>query len=817
MRRREFLTSAGAVMGATAALRPSFGTMGMLHGAVSVPLHMVGVNALNPVTYYDPVFPYLNLLKHAGSNTFWEPWYTRDSSTAETNEEAYLQLDSDLNVTSLTASPTPPGGQRFTYVETFIFRTSQGNGATYVYPPGPYTLKVDGPGTFNLAGDVDTTSVSSSSPNISITGGQVVSTQAQGTVATIIFNVATQTINGGIHIQITALPGPSYLKFLSCVQSTYQSLYDAGVITSPLFKATILGSGFHGYNGPIRFMQGLNTYNQDWLLKFTADLASGATAGNLSIVGATDYYFGAGTVVGAGAITGGSGYTNGTYTGVSLTGGSGSGAKATITVSGGAVTGVTITAAGSGYYDGDALSAAASSIGGTGSGFSVPAIVQVNWPLPSGTYKAVFSTGQVIAFTASYGSPTINWATALSGAITRANIGAMAVMAAQGSWASRPLMSNFAWGTHKGMPLEVAIQMCNELGLNPWLHVPGASALTDTTWSTNLAKLMQNGTGANIAGSNLSSFTGVSASLIPKVEYSNEVWNGIYHVFNLATMMGNQMGFYAAQGNNQYAAGREFTGVQLAGICDAFSSVYGAGWQSKVEVVFMDQFTPGAVVYVKAALNTPDWTSRAYTHGIAAIGVAPYFGTDGINATDAAAIKAASNPVNTLYSLAWSGSSSYTSTPIASGGLGWIGYYVDQMSQWVTAIKATGYTWATLPIYCYEGGDALDDALAIENSVPGWRVNVLLAAQRDSRMAQAYYDPSHTLSATYSGYLEELRKLGVSFICQLSGTGPPVSAGMSPGSAGWGALENTMQTISPLSSAPSKYQGIMDFINHIPS
>ena len=73
-----------------------------------------------------------------------------------------------------------------------------------------------------------------------------------------------------------------------------------------------------------------------------------------------------------GTITGGSAYTNGTYTLVPLTGGSGTGAQATIVVAGNAVTTVTVTTVGN-YYDvGDVLSATAASIGGTGSGFSVP-------------------------------------------------------------------------------------------------------------------------------------------------------------------------------------------------------------------------------------------------------------------------------------------------------------------------------------------------------------------------------------------------------------------------------------------------------------
>ena len=70
-------------------------------------------------------------------------------------------------------------------------------------------------------------------------------------------------------------------------------------------------------------------------------------------------------------LVGGSLYTNGTYTSVSLTGGSGTGAKATVVVSGGAVTSVTLTAGGNGYVVGNTLSATAASIGGTGSGFSI--------------------------------------------------------------------------------------------------------------------------------------------------------------------------------------------------------------------------------------------------------------------------------------------------------------------------------------------------------------------------------------------------------------------------------------------------------------
>ena len=76
----------------------------------------------------------------------------------------------------------------------------------------------------------------------------------------------------------------------------------------------------------------------------------------------------------AGSITaGGTGYVNGTYTNVPLTGGSGSGAIASsVTVSGGIVTALTLPTPfpGTDYSNTDVLSFSNTSLGGTGSGFT---------------------------------------------------------------------------------------------------------------------------------------------------------------------------------------------------------------------------------------------------------------------------------------------------------------------------------------------------------------------------------------------------------------------------------------------------------------
>jgi hypothetical protein len=79
-----------------------------------------------------------------------------------------------------------------------------------------------------------------------------------------------------------------------------------------------------------------------------------------------------GAIATIGTITGGSLYTNGNYSNVPLTGGSGSGATANITVSGQAVTSVTIKNSGNFYVVGDSLSCSNTYVGGSGSGLIIP-------------------------------------------------------------------------------------------------------------------------------------------------------------------------------------------------------------------------------------------------------------------------------------------------------------------------------------------------------------------------------------------------------------------------------------------------------------
>ena len=90
-------------------------------------------------------------------------------------------------------------------------------------------------------------------------------------------------------------------------------------------------------------------------------------------------------IITLGPIVGGSGYGDGTYANVPLTGGSGASATATITIFSGIVTNVVIEVAGIGYKIGDVLSASNTNLGGSGSSFTVT-VADI-----SSSYKVIYS------------------------------------------------------------------------------------------------------------------------------------------------------------------------------------------------------------------------------------------------------------------------------------------------------------------------------------------------------------------------------------------------------------------------------------------
>ena len=80
---------------------------------------------------------------------------------------------------------------------------------------------------------------------------------------------------------------------------------------------------------------------------------------------------------------------------------------------------------------------------------------------------------------------------------------------AQGKWADRPRLEDATYSM-RGAPLELMIDLCNRLKIDPWFCMPH---LADDDYVRNFAKMVKDK---------------LDPSLKPHIEYSNEMWNSMF-------------------------------------------------------------------------------------------------------------------------------------------------------------------------------------------------------------------------------------------------------------------------------------------------
>lgn len=82
---------------------------------------------------------------------------------------------------------------------------------------------------------------------------------------------------------------------------------------------------------------------------------------------------------------------------------------------------------------------------------------------------------------------------------------------ARQSWAKRAKVTDAFWGTEKGVPLEVIINLCNRMEIHPWFNLHHTYSLSSVESFTRMVR------------------DGLCPGLIPHFELSNECWNSAYY------------------------------------------------------------------------------------------------------------------------------------------------------------------------------------------------------------------------------------------------------------------------------------------------
>lgn len=326
-------------------------------------------------------------------------------------------------------------------------------------------------------------------------------------------------------------------------------------------------------------------------------------------------------------------------------------------------------------------------------------------------------------------------------------------------WSQRSLPSDGGWGSERGVPIEVAVQLCNAVGADCWLNVPHAAS---DDYIEHMAAL-------------------VHAQLGPQqklyIEFSNEVWNSGYRQYGYAVARGRAL--WSAARASDYDYNRSWFGMRTAQMCDSWKAIWGVDASRLVCVLGAQAANPYSA---RQSLECPLWQGAQRApcarHHIDAVAIAPYFGGGVPTAW-------LSQPDGGLASL-FAAMSTRNDRSIPEGG--WLGQ--------ISAFEADYHHLLEryrLPLIGYEGGQSLVGFPAFQNGSAV--VNLFIAANRDPRMASAYSRALHDWKAN-GGQLWAL----------FADIAPPGQYGE------WGALESFLDGVAPLESASAKWRAIQDFI-----
>jgi hypothetical protein len=301
-------------------------------------------------------------------------------------------------------------------------------------------------------------------------------------------------------------------------------------------------------------------------------------------------------------------------------------------------------------------------------------------------------------------------------------------------WKNRPKPNDVRW-LH-GVPLEIMVALANRMSLNPWFNIPHAA---NDEYVTKFATYVRDN---------------LKPELKAYVEYSNEVWNGIFPQADWVTKQGEKQGI-----GKGWDAQYRYHSKRSTEVHKLWEKVY-AGKMNRIVRVIGTQVANWGVA--NALLDYGDTKNH-----VDALAVAPYFGGEYLSPEEASKWENASVDE-------WFADIRKRSMPKQFEA-------IKKHSEIAKQYK--------LDLIAYEGGESFAGIAGTENNE---KLNRLAdTVGRDPRMKQVYVE-----------YLEGWRKNGGNLFVHFTDCVTPSKHGR------WGSMEYLEQ---PRKEAP-KYDGLMTFI-----
>ena len=347
------------------------------------------------------------------------------------------------------------------------------------------------------------------------------------------------------------------------------------------------------------------------------------------------------------------------------------------------------------------------------------------------------------------------------------------------SWSNRPQVTDAGWSPFfKGVPLEVPIALCNTVSADCWLNVP---VMTDDNYITEMATLVHNQ---------------LSPNLHVYVEFSNEVWNYGFQQTIYAQQQGQAM---FPSDPSVFDALLNWKGMRVAKMCDIWASVWGSDF-NRVHCVLGSQAASASTA--TTALDCKLWTGAGnapcYKHHITDVAIAPYFGDNDLPESFPTS-EPLSAQLNDLFNEIETGGA------IPGNGNHPHGYLAE-VAQWEKNYKTALGPPYNLPFVAYEGGEgfsSFSNWLGVEQpqgiGTDNDYTSLYNAANLDPRMSPA-------TTAALTNWMNNGGNIYMYF----------TDIGAYSRNGEWGALQDFLDTVTPQSSAPPKWQALQNFIANNP-